>query len=841
VEIAMFNDLRHAARMLLHAKGWTAVVVICLALGIGANTALFGAVNSLLLKELSVPEAGSLVRLRHHGPNDMSTDNSDYGFSKRDAAGQNVRATFSYPMYRTFLASNQTMTDLVATAPAGRVNVMVSGEAELAGAAVASGNYFEMLRVRANPGRVFTADDDRAGASPVAVISQGFWRARFGSAADIVGKAITVNTVPVTIVGVLEAGYTGIQQAVQTPADIVFPIALDAQISGQESRLDKPTYWWLQVMGRLKPGVTPAQVEGNLGEVFRQSAKAGLDAYLQAAPESERNNSRNRSRAEIPALMVDPGSRGIYDANSSDTRIVGVLGGVVALVLLLVCANVANLLLSRSAARQKEVSVRLSLGATRWRLMRQLLTESVLLAVLGSALGLIIGKWAQRLLPGTLGQATPMDWRMLGFLAAITGVTAIVFGTMPALRATAVNVNDALKQTSRSVIGARSLLGRSLLILQVAISLVLLIGAGLFLRTVQNLRGVDVGFNAQNLVIFRVSPPSNRFDQKRAEALNRDIRDRLAAVPGIREVAASQPALLSGSVNSTSMYIQGQTQEQTSINRLVVTPGFLEMMQIPVLLGRTLTERDSDGAPKVVVINEAAARKYFPNENPIGRHFGSSVETSGQQEIVGVVRDAKYNSVRDEAPPTMYVTHLQYRMAGPSFVARTEGEPMSVVGSIRTAMRAIDPAMPVTNVTTQMEQIEGRILQERLFAQAYALFGALALIVAAVGLFGLMSYSVARRTNEIGVRMALGAKPQDVLQLVLGESMTLVLIGIALGVGAALAAGRLVASLLFGVQTTDVMTMALAVIVLSAVAAVAGYLPARRAARVDPMVALHDE
>lgn len=840
----MFNDLRHAVRMLLHTKGWTAVVVICLALGIGANTALFGAVNSLLLKELSVPDADSLVRLRYHGRNDMSTDNSDYGFSKRDAAGQNVRATFSYPMYRTFLASNQTMTDLVATAPAGRVNVMVSGEAELAGAVVVSGNYFEMLRVGANPGRVLTADDDRPGASPVAVISQGFWRARFGGAADIVGKAITVNTVPVTIVGVLEPGYAGIQLAVQTAPDIVFPIALEAQISGQESRLDKPTYWWLQVMSRLKPGVTPAQVEGNLGEVFRQSARAGLDAYLQAAPESERNNSRNRSRAEIPALMVDSGSRGIYDANTSDTRIVAVLGGVVALVLLLVCANVANLLLSRSAARQKEVSVRLSLGATRWRLIRQLLTESVLLAVLGSAFGLIIGKWAQGLLPGTLGQSTPIDWRMLGFLAAITGVTAIVFGTMPALRATAVNVNDALKRTSRSVIGARSLLGRSLLILQVAISLVLLIGAGLFLRTVQNLRSVDVGFNAQNLVIFRVSPPSNRFDQKRAEALTRDIRDRLAAVPGIREVAASQPALLSGSVNSTSMYIQGRryaSDEQTSINRLVVTPGFLEMMQIPVMLGRTLSERDSEGAPKVVVINEAAARKYFPNENPIGRHFGSSVETSGQQEIVGVVRDAKYNSVRDEAPPTMYVTHLQYRMAGPSFVARTEGEPMSVVGSIRTAMRAIDPAMPVTNVSTQMEQIEGRILQERLFAQAYALFGALALIVAAVGLFGLMSYSVARRTNEIGVRMALGAKPRDVLQLVLGESMTLVLIGIALGVGAALAAGRLVASLLFGVQSTDVMTMALAVIVLLAVAAVAGYLPARRAARVDPMVALHDE
>ena len=840
----MFNDLRHAARMLLHAKGWTAVVVICLALGIGANTALFGAVNSLLLKEVSVSDPGNLVRLRYHGRNDMTTDNSDYGFTRKDAAGESIRATVSYPMYQTFLASNQTMTDLIAGAPAGRANVLVSGQADMASAFLVSGNYFQVLRVGANPGRVITPDDDRPGAPPVAVISSGFWRARFGGAADVIGKVVTVNTVPVTIVGVLEPGYQGIQQAVQTPSDILLPIAVEAQLTGEESRLAKPTYWWLQVVGRLKPGVTPAQVEGNLGEVFRQTAKAGLASHLQSLPESERNNSRNRNRAEVPNLLVESASRGIYDANTFETRIVSVLGGVVSLVLLLVCANVANLLLSRSTARQKEVSVRLSLGATRFRLMRQLLTESILLAVIGGVLGLILGLWAQRLLPGTLGQASPLDWRMLGFLAGISGLTAIVFGTMPALRATSVNVNDSLKQTSRSVIGARSLLGRSLLVTQVAISLVLLIGAGLFLRTVQNLRNVDVGFNAQNLVIFRVSPQATGYDAARAVALYRQIVDRVSALPGVVSMGGSQPALLSGSVNSTSFFVQGRTyapDQFDSINRLVIIPGYLETIQAPILVGRNFNDRDTATSPKVAIINETAAKKYFPNQNPIGQRFGSSVETSGDFEIVGVIRDMKYNSVRDEAPPTLYVTNTQYRMAGPSFVVRTAGEPMSIVGSIREAVRGIDPTMPVVGVTTQMEQAEDRILQERLFARAYALFGGLALVVAAVGLFGLMSYSVARRTNEIGVRMALGAKPQDVLQLILGESMTLVVIGIGLGVAAALAAGRLVASLLFGVQTTDVLTMSLAVMVLAAVAAIAGYLPARRAARVDPMVALHEE
>jgi predicted permease len=840
----MLKDLRHAVRMLLHAKGWTAVVVLSLALGIGANTALFSGANGLLLQKVPVADPDGLVRFRHAGQNDTSTNSSDYGSSNRDAAGRSVRSSFSYPVYRQFVADNQTMTDLLACAPFGTVSLAAGGEAEIATAFIASGNYFQMLGVSASPGRVLTPDDDRAGATPAAVISDGFWRRRFGGDAAIAGKVVTLNNVAVTIVGVIEPGFTGIQQAVQAAPDITVPLALFSQINvGDPGPLEAPTRWWLQVMGRLKPGVTAEQVRGNLGEVFRQTAQAGLDSYLASLSEAERSTARNRNRTRIPDLIVDSGSRGVYDPNATDRRAVAVLGGVVALVLLLVCANVANLLLSRSTARQKEVSVRLSLGATRGRLIRQLLTESLLLSAIGGALGVVVGYWGQRLLPGTPGDA-PLDWRVLAFVAGLSCVTAVVFGIVPAFRSTAINVNAALKEQGRSVVASRSWLGRALLVAQVGISVVLLIGAALFLRTVQNLRHVDVGFDARNLVMFRVAPQLNRYDEIRTTALYRDMFERLGAIAGVRGVAASNPALLSGSVNQTSIFVQGRSytaESQDSINRLVVTPGFLQVMGIPVMLGRGLTDQDTRTAPRVVLINEAAAKKYFPGANPIGQRIGQSLENAGQNEIVGVVRDTKYNSLRDEAPPTMYQPHLQAGMPRPSFVVRTAGDPLAAVGAVREAVRQLDPNLPLQGVSTQMEQIEGRLQQEKLFAQAYSLFGGLALLVASVGLFGVMSYSVARRTSEIGIRMALGAKPGDVLRQVMGESLVLVLAGVVAGVAAALAAGRLVASLLFGVQATDPAAMTTAVIVLLVVASIAGYLPARRASRVDPMVALHEE
>jgi predicted permease len=849
----MLKDLRHAVRLLWQARGWTTIVVLSLALGIGANTAIFSAVNARLLISLPVQKPEELVRFRYAGRNDMVTSSSGYGFLSKTPDGKDVRATFSYPMYQQFVVDNKTMIDLLACAPFGRVSVFVDGQSEIANAFISSGNYYQLLGVTARIGRTILPEDDRPTAAPVAVISSKYWHSRFGTDPAVVGKAIKVNNVPITIVGVITPHFFGIQQPVANPPDISLPLSLDPQLStGPPStdppRLSQPTYWWLQVMGRLKPGASPAQVQGNLEGVFQHTARSGLEAYLKSLPDEERSRSYNRSRTEVPRLLVEPGGRGMYDVSTNEYRSVMILAVVVGLVLLIVCANVANLLLSRATTRRKELSVRLSLGATRGRLVRQLLSESLLLATLGGALGIVVGYWGKQLLPGAADVPRPFDWRVLTFVLAVSGVTGLLFGILPALRGTGMNVNSALKETGRGVVGSRSWASKILLAVQVAISLVLLVGAGLFLRTLTNLRHVDIGFNPQNLLLFRINPSLNRYDEKRTLALYREMLDRLGAVPGVSAVAMSAPALLSGNVNGTSIFVHGRTyapdvrDRDNNINRLVVSPNFFEVMGIPVLSGRGVTDRDSETAPKVVVINQAAAKKYFANENPVGQRIGSNLETASQLEIVGVVRDVKYDSVRDAAPPTMFVPYMQTRVGSPVFEVRTaQSAAGAVTGAVREAVRQIDQNLPMMDVSTQLEQVEMRFQQEKFFAQAYTLFGVVALLLASLGLFGLMSYNVARRTNEIGIRMALGAQRHDVLRLVMRESMFLVIIGVAAGLAIALFAGRFVATLLYGVPPTDALALALAIFVMILVSAIAGYIPARRASRVDPMVALHYE
>jgi predicted permease len=846
----MIRDLRYASRMLFQAKAWTAVVVLSLALGIGANTALFGAMHGLLLTKLPVKDPDSLVRFRFVGRNDMATDSSGYGFLSNAPDGQPVRATFSYPMFQQFVADNRTLDDLFACAPYGRVNVVVDGHAEIATAFVSTGNYYRVLGVSARPGRTIVPDDDRLTAPAVAMISTRYWHARFGTDAAVVGKTVRINNVPVTIVGVIPSAFTGVQQPLTDAPDVSLPLSLDAQLNTSVGprRLQQPTHWWLQVMGRLKPGVSAVQVQANLEGVFQHTARSGMDAFLKSLPDDERAAAVNRNRKEIPRLRVEPGGRGIYDANTNDVRALTILTVVVVLVLLIVCANVANLQLSRGTARQKELTIRLSLGATRGRVVRQLLTESLLLAAIGGALGIAVAYWGKQLLPGAPGQAFRFDWPVLAFVMAVTMVTGILFGIAPALRGTGMNASASLKETSRSVVGKRSILSKSLLVAQVAISLVLLVGAALFLRTLHNLRHVDVGFNPENVLLFRVSPQLNGYDEARIATLYRDLLARIGGVPGVRGVAMSQPALLTGSVNSTSIYIHGRAyaaesreRDSNSINRVVVSPSFLEVMGIPIVAGRGLTDRDNQTAPKVVVVNQAAVRQFFPDGNAIGQRFGSSLETTNQLEVVGVVRDAKYDSVRDPAPPTMYVPAAQTRFGNAVLEIRTAGAPASSATAVREAVRQVDPNLPTIDVSTQLEQIERRFAQEKVFATAYALFGAVAVVLAAVGLFGLMSYSVARRTNEIGIRMALGARSQDVVRLVLGESLTLVAAGVTIGVAIALAAGQLVAKLLFGLAPTDIYSTAGAVLLMLIVSVAAGYLPARRASRIDPMTALHAE
>jgi predicted permease len=805
------------------------------------------------------------VRFRWVGKNEMVTNQSDYGFSRppRDTSAASsstgflrgtqdrstVRATFSYPIFEQFRADNRTMTDLIAGAPLGRQNIVVDGSADIGTLFIVSGNYYQVLGVHATRGRTLRPDDDRPDAPPVAVISDRYWRSRFGGDPNIVGKRIAVNSAPVTIVGVIEASFTGVQQVIGEPANVTVPLAVDPQVMSDTvvddaPRTRQPTNWWLQVFGRLKRGVTPAQVQASLDGTFQAAARAGFDAFKASVSEEERNSEHMRSLSAVPHLLVDSASRGLYDLSDSDENAIAILGLVAATVLLIVCANVASLLLARAVSRRREVSIRLSLGATRRRLIRQLLTESIILSFIGATLGVLVAVWGQPLLPGSLGRPVPSDWRLLLFVVTMAVLTAVAFGIVPAFRATR-DVTASLKDNSRTATSARSALGRSLMVVQVALSLVLLFGAGLFLRTLQNLRAVDVGFDPQNLVVFRISPLMNRYDERRSFDFYRDLGDRLRSLPGIRSVTLSHVGLLSGSVNSSSIFVDGHQyapDEDRTINRLIVAENFFDAMMIPFLRGRQFVPGDNaENAPKVAIFNEAAVRRFFATEDPLGRRFGYNREHLRDFEVVGIVRDARYSSLREPAPPTMYVPYGQARVPQATFEVRSALPAAGVVNAVRESVRQLDPGLPVMDVSTQTEQIERRFAQEKSFAQAYAWFGSLAVVVATIGLFGLMSHSVSRRTNEIGIRMALGARGQDVLRLVLVESLWLVAIGIVVGIAIAMAGGRVVSSLVFGLAPTDVTTMGAAAVILASVALIAGYLPARRASRVDPLEALRYE
>ena len=847
----MLKDLRHAFRVLTQAKGWTVVVVLSLAVGIGANAAVFTAVNGLLLQKLPVRDPDSLVRLKWGGKNDMSNDQSDYGNSGRSGDGYPFRATFSYPMFEDFRSANQTMTDLAATRPGG-VTLTIDGRAETASTLLATGNYHALLGVTARIGRTLAPEDDNPASPAVAVLAEPYWRSRFAADPGIIGKVIRINNLPVTIVGVSAGSFTGTQRVSAQPPSLTMPLRLEDQISGDAPRLSDPTAWWVQVTGRLKAGITPEQVHGNLTPMFQRQARAGMDAFLASVSEEVRNRSDNQGRTAIPHLLVESASRGTYDSDQGQVRALTIIGYVVALVLLLVCANVANLLLSRVATRQREISVRLSLGATRARLVRQLLTESLLLAAIGGGLGLMMARWGQSLLPAPLGTAEAADWRIFAFTGAATVLVGVVFGIAPALRATKLDagIGPTLKEASRTVAGSSTILSRALLVTQVSISVVLLVGAGLFLDTLSNLRNVDLGFNPENLLFVRVDTEGAGItDERRFQFLAEGMR-RLQTVSGVKATTVSMPTMLSGNESSTGLFVHGRVypggraayeSDRDDINYVIVAPSYFATMGIPLVAGRGFTDGDNRRGPEVAIINETAARKFFPNENPVGRLVGRSPEKSGNIELVGVLRDVRYNSLREPAPPTLYLPYLQ---AGPEdlvFTVRTAADPASVMRTVRETMSAVDPGIPIVTIETQVSQIERRYAQERVLAQAYVLFGAIALFVAAIGLFGLMSYNVSRRTREIGIRMAMGAQRDAVLGLVVRESMLLVAGGVAIGIAAALGAGRLVSSQLFGIEAADPMTLLIAVAVLVVASAAAGFLPARRATRVDPMVALRYE
>jgi predicted permease len=844
----LWQDLRYGMRMLARSPVFTAVAVLSLALGIGANTALFSLVNEVLLKMLPVKKPAELVLFNWlSGPNAMVRGISGSMITD-PATGLRGSTSFSYLTFERLRDHSTTLSDVFAFAPLDQINVNLDGQAEIARGQFVSGGYYAGLGAQAMLGRTITEADDQASASPVVVITHRYWKRRFGLDPKVIGKAINVNNIPFTIIGVTQPEFSGALQVGQSP-DLSIPMAMEPRVSPDDHNLVQPWFWWLQIMGRLKPGVSGEQARASLEGIFQQTALEGWQAAQ--ARTHARGQKLSQEPRDVPALRVSPGGQGLTESRRKYSQPLMILMAVVGLVLLIACVNVANLLLARAATRQKEVAVRLAMGASRIRLIRQLLTESVLLAILGGGLGILFAYWAKDMLlalrawgGGPLALDLKLDLRVLGFTTAVCLITGILFGLAPALRATRIDLAHALKDSARSLsAGSRSLLSRSLIVTQVALSLLLLIGAGLFVRTLRNLQNVDVGFNRENLLLFKIDPELAGYKDAQVMDLYRQLVERIEAVPGVRSVTISRHPLLSGKSRFGPISTQGAApQSDEDVYANIVAANFFETMEIPILLGRGLSPRDDQREPKVAVINQTMARKYFGDENPIGRRFGfGGPETSGQIEIVGVVRDAKYTDLRRQTPPTFYVPYQQEPPGQMTFAVRAADDATALIAPIRETVREVDQKLPLSDVRTQSQQVNESIAQERLFATLSSFFGLLALLLASIGLYGVMSYSVARRTNEIGIRLALGAQRGDVMRLVLRETLLLVLIGLVIGLGAAMASTRLISSMLFGLTPNDPGTILLAALLLVAVATLAGYLPARRASRVDPMVALRYE
>jgi len=865
----LWQDLRYGARMLMKQKGVTAIAVLSLALGIGANTALFSIVDAMLLKLLPVREPERLVLVQS-----LVTKNfgyGDYNGSTRDdpATGLRLGTSFPYQSYQRMReqqsATRGALSDVFAFGFVN-LNVLADGQAEVASGQAVSGNYFAGLGVRPALGRLLAEEDDQAAAAPVAVLSFRYWQKRFGGSAAVVGKQINLNSRAFTIVGVTPPGFDGTGEAGDTQ-DMAVPLAWEPQLNvdPHRSRMYGAGQWWLRVMGRLRPGATRQQAQAQLETAFQQSVVEHRAARNAQSLKTGGNAVSPLEAKDYPHLSLASGSQGEMGTREYYAPSLYLLLGVVGMVLLIACANVANLLLSRAAGRQKEIGIRLALGANRGRLMRQLLTESVLLAGLGGALGLVFAMWIKDGLLavsdwGPRALDPKLDWRVLGFTLSLSLLTGVVFGLAPAWRATKVDLTPALKDSGRGAHAAsRSLLSHGLVVMQMALSLWLLVGAGLFVRTLLNLQRVDPGFNTRNLLLFSLRPNLIGHKDEKLVQLYQQMTERLEAIPGVQKVSFSSVQLLAQSTSSRGFYLRDALSGSPDANSRIKPTGssyinhvrenFLEAMEIPLLTGRAMSAQDTANAPKVAIVNQTFAGKYFPNENPVGQRFTFDAKKPDEIEIVGLAKDAKYSSQRADIPPTIYVPWLQaLDSLGISTVeVRTAGDPTAAIPAVRQALREVDANLPLDNVRTQVEQADRTLRMERLFAKLVTLFGLLAQQLASIGLFGVLAYAVSRRTQEIGIRMALGASRRDVMRMVMKQGMALAVIGVALGLGGAYVLTKYLerwmqlSKMLYGIKPTDPLTYGVVAVLLTVVALIACYLPARRATKVDPMIALRCE
>ena len=830
-------DLRYAARMLRKSPGFTVIAAVSLALAIGANTTIFSVAKSLLFDRLDVPHSDELRLLGWTG-DDRCAVNSMWG--DFDAVQGKMLATiFSYPAYLELRAHNHVMQDLFAYKE-DSMNATIRGNAQRVDVSMVSGNFYEALGTRAQLGRGIEPSDDQADAAAVAVISDGVWERDFGGSVAALGQTISVNQKPFTIVGVNPRGFTGAKN-VQASPDVFVPLSTQPSIDPKgrnASLLNDPTLWWLNVMGRKKPGVTDAQ------------AQAALDVELAAAT---RGTMQVKTGETVPRLNLTDGGRGLNFAGRMFQKPVYVLMATTGFVLLLACANIANLLLARGAQRQREISVRLALGAGRGRILRQLLTESLLLAAIGGAGGVLFGYLARNAIPKLLANAweqhnlnVPMDWGVFAFAAGITLLTGLVFGLAPAWLGARSEVSSSLKENAQTTARRRKGLGgKSIVSFQIALSTLLVVGAMLFVRTLIALNSIDVGFRTDHLILFEVAPPAQRYGPGKDVALHQRLEQGFAALPGVEGVAPSWTAYLADNMSNDDFVPEGEPDfrdHRGAEDVNAVSTGFFEVMGIPIVGGRSFGPQDTATSQKVAIINKALAKKRFPNVNPVGKRFQTGDEKREWVQIVGVCGDTRYANLRNDSPPQFFMPYVQQpEVGGMTYAIRTSVSAADLAPALRNVVQRRDRDLPIIDLRTQREQIDANMQMERAFAALTSGFGVLALALACVGIYGIMAYSVAQRTNEIGIRLALGAQPGQVRSMILRESTWLTLSGIAAGMVAALGCTRLIRSMLYGVTANDPGTLVAGMVLLLGIAIAATWIPARRAASVQPMDALRHE
>ena len=834
------QDIRYGLRTLAAHKTFSAMAILSLALGIGANTAIFSFMDSILLRSLPVPEPQSLVILSWRTPHREINGSNRHNNSFADPNGGFVCGFFSYPAFELLRKNDSVFSVVFGYQGAGDLNLTVGDHAEVAATEYVSGDYFRGLGIAPAAGRLIGPDDDRAGAPGTAVVSFALSQRRFGGPGNAPGQPVWINNLPFTVIGVAPPEFFGADPA--TAPDVYVPmhanLVLEKRKYSAATYLD-PGYDWVVPMARLRPGVSPLQAQAAVAGEFSEWART-------ERPKRRANN--------VPTLLVREGSGGLDGLRRTYSKPLYILLTLVGLILSIACANIANLLLARAAARRREIALRLSLGAGRLRIVRQLLTESVLLAVLGGTLGVVFAIWGIRFLTALLANGrdnftlhAELNWHVLLVVAALSLLTGVLFGLAPALQATRSDVVRTLKESRTGEArghGVRGLgLSRMLMVSQITFTLLILVAAGLFVRTLSNLASIQLGFNRESLLTFSLNARQAGHDDPEIVPFYNALRTQFSAIPGVRSASLSSSALIGMGTSGTDISVGGAAPEDSSVLNIGV--GFFTTLEIPLLLGRAIDERDRPGSPLVAVVNEAFARRSFGNRNPLGQHLAiEHMCPKCDIEIVGVSANSLYGNLKGTAPPTVYLSFAQGvwgPVQGMVYQLRTAGNPLGYVNVVRDLVRQADPRLPLADVKTQRARIDQMINQEIAFARLCTAFAVLALVIACVGLYGTVSYNVARRTGEIGIRMALGAHAGTVRWMVLREVVLLAAVGLAIGVPTALAASTVVESFLFGMTPNDPLALMGSVVTLVSAAILAGYLPARHASRIDPMIALrHD-